>query len=70
MRHLSTAADCSGGEKFTSIEDNMVWVISYIDDRFGGRVAGPWDDSNHRIQLEPRGERGYIEMRAVRMEQK
>lgn len=24
-----------------------------------------WDDSNPRIQLEPRGERGYIEMRAV-----
>ena len=25
-----------------------------------------WDDENPRIQLEPRGERGYIEMRAVR----
>lgn len=25
-----------------------------------------WDDSQPRIQLEPRGERGYIEMRAVR----
>ena len=24
-----------------------------------------WDDTNPRIQLEPRGERGYIEMRAV-----
>ena len=29
-----------------------------------------WDDENPRIQLEPRGERGYIELRAVkRMEQ-
>lgn len=25
-----------------------------------------WDDSNPRIQLEPRGERGYIELRAVK----
>ena len=29
-----------------------------------------WDDKNPRIQLEPRGERGYIEMRAVREELK
>lgn len=25
-----------------------------------------WDDANPRIQLEPRGERGYIELRAVK----
>ena len=25
-----------------------------------------WDDENPRIQLEPRGARGYIELRAVR----
>ena len=25
-----------------------------------------WDDENPRIQLEPRGERGYIELRPVR----
>ena len=25
-----------------------------------------WDETNPRIQLEPRGERGYIELRAVR----
>ena len=25
-----------------------------------------WDDENPRIQLEPRGQRGYIELRAVR----
>ncbi len=29
-----------------------------------------WDDENPRIQLEPRGERGYIELRAVRRLQK
>lgn len=25
-----------------------------------------WDDSNPRIQLEPRGNRGYIELRSVK----
>ena len=29
-----------------------------------------WDDENPRIQLEPRGQRGYIELRAVRRIQK
>lgn len=29
-----------------------------------------WDDENLRIQLEPRGGRGYIELRAVRRVQK
>ncbi len=29
-----------------------------------------WDDENPRIQLEPRGQRGYIELRAVRRVQK
>ena len=25
-----------------------------------------WDDSNPRIQLEPRGNRGYIELKVVK----
>ena len=29
-------------------------------------IGYEWDDDNPRIQLEPRGERGYIEMRAVK----
>ena len=29
-----------------------------------------WDDENPRIQLEPRGQRGYIELRAVKRIQK
>ena len=29
-------------------------------------IGYQWDDKNPRIQLEPRGERGYIELRAVR----
>ena len=36
-------------------------------DRYDPGVIGyAWDDENPRIQLEPRGERGYIELRAVR----
>lgn len=36
-------------------------------DRYAPSVIGlEWDDDNPRIQLEPRGERGYIELRAVR----
>ena len=31
-----------------------------------GVIGYRWDDGNPRIQLEPRGERGYIELRAVR----
>lgn len=31
-----------------------------------GVIGYAWDDENPRIQLEPRGERGYIELRAVR----
>lgn len=29
-------------------------------------IGYTWDDSNPRIQIEPRGERGYIELKAVR----
>ena len=29
-------------------------------------IGYEWDDTNPRIQLEPRGDRGYIELRAVR----
>lgn len=35
--------------------------------RYDPSVTGyEWDDENPRIQLEPRGERGYMELRAVR----
>ena len=36
-------------------------------DSYNPEIIGfGWDDTNPRIQLEPRGERGYIEFRAVR----
>ena len=36
-------------------------------DRYQPSVIGyVWDEENPRIQLEPRGERGYIELKAVK----
>ena len=41
--------------------------VQYAMDHYDPSVNGyEWDDDNPRIQLEPRGERGYIELRAVR----
>ena len=59
------------GEPFD--EENYCDAIVSVQtamDRYDPAVIGYcWDDANPRIQLEPRGERGYIEMRAVRKEQ-
>ena len=60
------------GEPFAE-EDycEAIFAVQNAMNRYVPSVIGCcWDDSNPRIQLEPRGERGYIEMRAVRKEQK
>lgn len=42
--------------------------VQHAIDRYDPAVIGyAWDDQNPRIQLEPRGERGYIELRAVKL---
>ena len=60
------------GEPF--IEEDYceaIFAVQTAMDRYAPSVIGYcWDDSNPRIQLEPRGDRGYIEMRAIRKEQK
>ena len=59
------------GEPFAE-EDycDAIFAVQTAMNRYIPSVIGYcWDDSNPRIQLEPRGERGYIEMRAVRKEQ-
>ena len=59
------------GEPFDE-EDycNAIFAVQTAMNRYDPSVIGfCWDDSNPRIQLEPRGERGYIEMRAIRKEQ-
>ena len=60
------------GEPFAE-EDycEAIFAVQNAMNRYVPSVIGYcWDDTNPRIQLEPRGERGYIEMRAVRKEQK
>ena len=55
------------GEPFDE-EDycNAIIAVQNAVGRYDPAVIGYcWDDRNPRIQLEPRGERGYIEMRAV-----
>lgn len=45
--------------------------LQHAMDGYDPSVIGyKWDDENPRIQLEPRGARGYIELRAVRRLQK
>ena len=44
-----------------------IQAVQQAMDSYDPSVIGyQWDDENPRIQLEPRGERGYIELRAVR----
>lgn len=59
------------GEPFNE-EDycDAILSVQTAMDRYAPSVIGYcWDDSNPRIQLEPRGERGYIEMRAIHKKQ-
>ena len=55
------------GEPFDE-EDycDAIFAVQNAMNRYDPTVIGYcWDDTHPRIQLEPRGERGYIEMRAV-----
>jgi predicted transcriptional regulator YdeE len=56
------------GEPFP--EENYseaILAVKHAMGKYDPKVIGyEWDDENPRIQLEPRGERGYIEMRAVK----
>ena len=56
------------GEPFRE-EDyaQAILAVEQAMDRYDPSLIGYcWDDGEPRIQLEPRGERGYIELRAVR----
>lgn len=56
------------GEPFAE-EDycDAIQAVQQSMDAYDPSVIGyAWDEENPRIQLEPRGERGYIELRAVR----
>ena len=46
---------------------DAICVVQKAMANYDPSVAGyVWDDENPRIQLEPRGARGYIELRAVK----
>ena len=46
---------------------DAITAVQRAMERYDPSVIGyAWDDAQPRIQLEPRGERGYIELRAVR----
>lgn len=57
------------GEPFR--EEDYCEAIAAVQnamDRYAPSVIGyEWDNENPRIQLEPRGERGYIELKAVKL---
>ncbi len=56
------------GEPFE--EENYCEAIEAVQQSMGKYtpdvIGYQWDDLNPRIQLEPRGERGYIELRAIK----
>lgn len=56
------------GEPFREEDySEAVLALEHAMDRYDPTIIGyEWDDENLRIQLEPRGERGYIELRAVK----
>ena len=51
-------------------EEDYCEAISTVQQAMNGYapsiIGYVWDDSNPRIQLEPRGNRGYIELKAVK----
>ena len=56
------------GERFREEEyvEAITAVRAAIDKYDPAEIGYAWDDENPRIQLEPRGERGYIELLPVR----
>lgn len=56
------------GEPFKEEDySQAILSVQYSMERYDPAIIGyDWDDSNPRVQLEPRGERGYIEMRAIK----
>ena len=59
------------GEPFREEDySQAILAVQYAIDHYDPTVIGyEWDEDNPRIQLEPRGERGYIELRAIKKQQ-
>ena len=56
------------GEPFAEEDySEAIATVQQAMNGYGPSIIGySWDDSNPRIQLEPRGTRGYIELRAIK----
>lgn len=55
------------GQPFREDYCEAIQAVQHAINLYDPTVIGyRWDDQNPRIQLEPRGKRGYIELRAVR----
>lgn len=56
------------GEPFREEDyEEAIRAVQHAMGRFDPATIGcRWDDGNPRIQLEPKGERGYVELRAVK----
>ena len=59
------------GEPFREEDySQAILAVQYAIDHYDPSVIGyEWDEESPRIQLEPRGERGYIELRAIKKQQ-
>ena len=59
------------GEPFKEEDySQAILAVQYAIDHYDPSVIGyEWDEDSPRIQLEPRGERGYIELREIRKRQ-
>jgi len=63
--YLGNQAECEFGEGRCYC-DAIASVQQAMNSYDPAVIGYSWDDSNPRIQLEPRGNRGYIEMRAIK----
>lgn len=56
------------GEPFKEEDyENAICSVEHAMNKYNPSIIGyAWDDDSPRIQLEPRGERGYIALRAVK----
>ncbi len=59
------------GEPFREEDySQAILAVQYAIDHYDPSVIGyEWDEESPRIQLEPREERGYIELRAIKKQQ-
>ena len=63
-----TGLSLLGGEPFEEeyYEEAIKEVVNAMEKYDPSLIGAKWNEKEPRIQLEPRGERGYIEMKAIK----